>query len=222
MIRRPPRLAIAAAAGALMLSACGGGSKAATTAAVENPALSGTPTTFPPATTAPLPTVVTTTIPPVATTATVATTAAPVLPKPIAPPPENATEPVTRIGGIAIPKLGLSTDLYEGITLPTFDHGPGHWPGTAMPGDVGNVVVGGHRVSHSKPFRYLDKLSPGDDVVFTVDGTPYTYSVTGTEIVMPDAIRIVDQTPDKTATLFACNPPGSTAQRIVVHLAFKG
>jgi sortase A len=43
--------------------------------------------------------------------------------------------------------------------------------------------------------------------------------VTGTEIVTPDALWIADQTPDYTATLFACNPPGSTKQRIVVHLA---
>ena len=49
-------------------------------------------------------------------------------------------------------------------------------------------------------------------------GGRYTYVVTGTEIVEPDQIRIIDQTPARTATLFACHPKHSTRQRIVVHL----
>ena len=88
-----------------------------------------------------------------------------------------------------------------------------------MPGDVGNVVVGGHRVSHDKPFRNIDKLVDGDEVVFTTDAGRFVYTVVSTEVVTPDAIRIIDQTPDHTATLFACTPPGSTSHRLVVHLA---
>lgn len=110
--------------------------------------------------------------------------------------------------------------MYEGITLTTLDHGPGHWPGTALPGSQGNVVIAGHRVSHDKPFRNLDKLEPGDQVIMTTDEGRFVYQVTGTDIVYPDALWIVDQTADYTATLFACHPPGSTRQRIVVHLAY--
>jgi hypothetical protein len=44
-----------------------------------------------------------------------------------------------------------------------------------------------------------------------------TEALTGTEIVAPDAMHIVDQTPEPTATLFACHPKGSAAQRIVAH-----
>ena len=91
-------------------------------------------------------------------------------------------------------------------------------PGTAMPGQPGNVVIAGHRTSHSKPFRFIDKLEAGDTVTFTTNGTPYTYEVTGHEIVDPTAIRIIDQTPASTATLFACHPPGSVAERYVVYL----
>jgi sortase A len=54
--------------------------------------------------------------------------------------------------------------------------------------------------------------------VFTLtDGTRWTYEMTGTEIVAPDAMHIVAQTPEATATLFACHPKGSAAQRIVAH-----
>jgi sortase A len=87
-----------------------------------------------------------------------------------------------------------------------------------MPGQLGNVVVAGHRVTHTHPFYDLDQLRPGDPLVFTLaDGTRWTYEYTSTEIVTPDALRIVDQTPDYTATLFACHPQHSAAQHIVAH-----
>ncbi|HEX2782173.1 MAG TPA: class E sortase [Ilumatobacteraceae bacterium] len=142
------------------------------------------------------------------------------LPNPESPPDDNASEPLAALGTIEIPKIGVTKSMYEGITLSTLNHGPGHWPGTAMPGSQGNVVIAGHRVSHDKPFRNLDKLVPGDQVIMTTDAGRFVYQVTGTDIVYPDALWIVDQTADYTATLFACNPPGSTKQRIVVHLAY--
>ncbi|MEP6299091.1 MAG: class E sortase, partial [Ilumatobacter sp.] len=71
---------------------------------------------------------------------------------------------------------------------------------------------------HGGPFRDIDQLVAGDAVVFTTDAGESEYTVTGTEIVNPDALWIVDPTDTATATLFACHPPGSTRQRIVVHL----
>ena len=142
------------------------------------------------------------------------------LPIPVAVPVDSrGEEPIVNLGTIAIPKINLKTDLFEGIRLTTLDRGPGHWPGTAMPGQVGNVVVAGHRVSHDKPFRNVDKLVAGDQVIFTTSDGVFTYSVTSMEIVTPNTLSIIDQTADRTATLFACHPPGSTRERIVVHLA---
>ena len=90
-----------------------------------------------------------------------------------------------------------------------------------MPGQIGNVVVAGHRVSHSKPFRNIDKLVGRRPRHVHRRRRRYNYVVTGHEIVDPTAIRIVDQTPTPTATLFACHPPGSVAERYVVHLALQ-
>jgi sortase A len=142
------------------------------------------------------------------------------LPTPVRPPEDPyAPEPAVVLGTIEIPRLGLFVPLNQGISLHSIDRGPSHWPGTALPGDPGNVVIAGHRSTHTAPFRHIDQLQAGDAVVFTVDGERSTYRVTGHEVVTPDAMRIVEQTPEPTATLFACHPPGSARYRYVVSLA---
>jgi sortase A len=124
---------------------------------------------------------------------------------------------VIALGRIMIPKLGVDMALYEGVRLSTLDLGPGHWPGTAMPGEVGNVVVGGHRTSKHRVFRNVDQLVAGDQIIFQdAAGAQYTYVVNRVEIVDPTDVWIINPTDTPTATLFACHPPGSTRQRIVV------
>ena len=122
------------------------------------------------------------------------------------------------IGRIEIPKLGVDQRLQDGWDLPTLDHGPGLMPGSPRPGDLGNMVIAGHRTSKTRPFRYIDTLEIGDEVVFTVAGQRVVYNVTEHLIVNPDAIWITDPTATATATMFACHPPGSTAQRWVTRL----
>ena len=139
---------------------------------------------------------------------------------PLASTPRNQAqlEPIVEIGTIEIPKIGLLHRIMHGITMRNIDQGPSHWPGTAFPGEVGNSVFAGHRVTKTKPFRNIDQLVPGDRVFFTVNGVRSEYSVTGTEIVSPKAVHIANQTPTPTATIFACHPPGSAKQRIVVRM----
>ncbi len=208
----------------LTLAACGNDSAAGQTVVTTGTSTPTTTTTSPPTTTTTTTTTstTTTTTAPATTTTTASTTTVPgTLPNPESPPANpRAAEPLVELGTIEIPKIGVTKSIYEGITLTTLDHGPGHWPGTAMPGQQGNVVIAGHRVSHDKPFRHLEQLVPGDDVIMTTADGRFVYKVTGTDIVYPDALWIVDQTADYTATLFACHPAGSTRQRIVVHLAY--
>jgi LPXTG-site transpeptidase (sortase) family protein len=141
----------------------------------------------------------------------------PVLTKPEAPPADPyANTPIIQIGSLEIPKIGELTPIYEGVTLTVIDHGPGHWPGSAMPGQIGNTVFPGHRVTHSHPFLNLDLLAPGDQIVFHMTGYDYVYKVTGTQIVYPTDLYVIDPTPTATVTLIACHPKHSAAQRIVV------
>jgi sortase A len=143
-----------------------------------------------------------------------------VLPEPINIPDNSyAPEPVTQIGTMEIPKLKLVHPVYDGVTLNNIDLGPSHWPGTAEPGQVGNTVFAGHRVTHDSPFRHLDRLEVGDQVVFDVHGVRSSYHVTASMVVEAADSWISDQTPTPTGTLYACHPPGSVDQRYVVRLA---
>lgn len=142
------------------------------------------------------------------------------LPIPIVIPLDSyANEPVVEYGSISIPKIGLDHTLYHGVTLHNIDLGPSHWPGTATPGQRGNAVIAGHRVTHSRPFLRIEELVAGDEVIFRVDGTRSTYQVTNSFVVAPEDTWIADQSTASTATLYACHPPGSEAQRYVVQLA---
>ncbi len=145
------------------------------------------------------------------------------LPKPVDMPEDSyAPEPVVEIGSIEIPALGLAHPVFQGVTLHNIDRGPSHWPGTALPGERGNTVFAAHRVTNSQPFRHIDRLANGDEVVFTVNGSRSTYRVTGNQIVEPADTWIAIQSDEFTGTLYTCHPPGSFAYRYVVNLELVG
>jgi sortase A len=146
-----------------------------------------------------------------------------VLPTPEAPPTNPyEREPEIRHGRLEIPAIGLDQTLFEGVSLTAINRGPSHWPGTAMPGQLGNVVVAGHRTTYTRPFWDLQALQPGDELIFTMaDGSRHVYALDRIEIVAPTDVHIVDQTRAHTATLFACHPRGSARQRIVGHFTMK-
>ncbi|MCB1028958.1 MAG: class E sortase, partial [Microthrixaceae bacterium] len=105
---------------------------------------------------------------------------------------------------LRVDALDLDVPVVEGVDLGSLSHGVGHWPGTAGPGEVGNMVIAGHRTTHGAPFRRLDELAVGDEVTIGVADRDVVYRVTGTEIVDPDDVEVARPTDDATATLFAC------------------
>ncbi|HEX3088485.1 MAG TPA: class E sortase [Ilumatobacteraceae bacterium] len=162
----------------------------------------------------------TTTAPPDATTLPVdpaapTTTVAPVLPeaKPI--PPEEKG-----VARLIIPRMDLNRIVVEGATADALTKGPGHFPETPLPGQLGNAAIAGHRTTHLHPFFDIDKLQPGDEItVITLNGR-YVYHVTGTEVVGPEDYAAVIPTTDvtkATLTLVSCTPRYSATNRIVVH-----
>jgi sortase A len=132
---------------------------------------------------------------------------------PLSTPPDGQVE-----GGIQIPAIGVNFYYVEGTTRDDLKKGPGHYPGTPLPGTLGNAGIAGHRTTYLHPFGDLDKLKPGDDIIIqTLAGTIFDYKVSQAPFnVDPTDVWVVANTPDAELTLTACTPKGSAAQRIVV------
>lgn len=142
---------------------------------------------------------------------------APLLPGGHVVPQSTQSAPTVRAGRrIVIPRIGLDALTFEGIDDATINRGPSHWPGSAEPGELGNAVFAGHRVTHTHPFIDIDRLRVGDEVIFEWDGQRATYRVTRSFVVPPEAVWITNQTDDATFTLFACHPKFSERERYVV------
>lgn len=167
-----------------------------------------------------------TTAPPTTTTtmAATTTTVAPIV-YPATPPDGRANtggdkHPATSpsaFGMINIPKIGIVHPIFEGIEESAIHWGPGHWPGSAVPGTRGNTVFAGHRVTHTRPFLDIDRLAPGDQIIFHMATGTFTYEVTEHLIVGPEDVWIANQTPEPTVTIFACHPKYSARERYVVR-----
>jgi sortase A len=138
---------------------------------------------------------------------------------PVLPPHSGArsSPALAVVGEIAIPRIGLVHPVYEGVATSVLNEGPGHWPGSPLPGKPGNVVLAGHRVKHPAPFRSIDQLEPGDGIVCRTGDVAAAYEVTEHFLVEPNGLWIADPTPGAILTIFACHPPHSTRQRYVVR-----
>jgi sortase A len=118
---------------------------------------------------------------------------------------------------IEIPKIGVRKTVVQGVGVPDLKRGPGHYPDTPMPGQVGNAAIAGHRTTYGAPFYRLNELSVGDEIrIRTLQGQ-FTYEVTSTQTVRPTQLEVLKQTPDATLTLTTCNPRFSARQRLVVQ-----
>ncbi|MFC7646405.1 class E sortase [Streptosporangium lutulentum] len=103
-------------------------------------------------------------------------------------------------GAVAMLKIPRFGDDYryavvEGTDRDRLRMGPGHYPGTAMPGEVGNFVLSGHRTTYAAPFKRIGELRRGDDIVVEAREARYTYSVTRTRVVEPTEVDVMAPVP---------------------------
>lgn len=106
--------------------------------------------------------------------------------------------------------------------------GVGHYTGTALPGEIGNFAIAGHRMTYGAAFRDLDLLENGDQIIVeTVDGW-YTYRVDRTKIVKPTEVDVISPVPENPGvvpserwmTLTTCTPKWSAEKRLIVFALF--
>jgi sortase A len=174
--------------------------------------LAGAPaTTATTATTAPAPTTVDGPVSTAPTSIEPATTE-PATPDP---PPIDEGDAIARLEA---PAIGLDTIVVAGVSTDDLRRGPGHYPDTPLPGQLGNSAIAGHRTTYGQPFFDVDNLQPDDEIVVTTVTGRYTYRVTGTQIVSPDDSQVIATTDPTVATLTltSCDPKYTARDRIIV------
>ncbi len=147
-------------------------------------------------------------------------TAVPTIPPPGGSESAPATLPPLELGDalaqIEIPRIGIKKWVIEGVDVEDLKAGPGHYPGTPLPGERGNSAIAGHRTTYGAPFYDLDELAPGDPIFVITSAGRFRYDVMETKIVDPSAVEVLDPTDDDRLTLTTCHPKFSAAERLIV------
>lgn len=122
---------------------------------------------------------------------------------------------------LRVPKAGIEVPVLEGVSDLTLNRGVGHVPGTAMPGEEGNVAITGHRDGF---FRGLKDVAAGDAIEVQRAGARRTdhYVIRSTKVVLPSDTSVLRKTADSTLTLITCYPfyfVGAAPQRFIVQAA---
>ncbi|MCH5670792.1 class E sortase [Streptomyces gilvus] len=133
---------------------------------------------------------------------------------------------------LRIPKFGAGYRpvVVEGVSQQDLAKGPGHYTGSAMPGQIGNFAVAGHRTGWGQPFNRLGELKPGDSIVVEWRGRDLTYRVTGTERVKRTQVGVVLPVPDRPGvkpdkaliTLTTCTDRDPVSRRYRLVLVVRG
>ena len=136
---------------------------------------------------------------------------------------EESTEPVSleSINGympiaiMEIPSIKLKQPVVDGVTEDVIKYFLGRFPDSAMPGEVGNFSVAGHRVSDfTDAFINLYKVKVGDEVIVTTKDGRFTYEVDNSFIVDPDQVEVLDDADYEKMTLITCTI--GSKRRVVV------
>ena len=136
--------------------------------------------------------------------------------------PVEAQTPVVEEGDpiarIEMPTIGVDNIVVAGVEQSDLKKGPGHYPETPLPGQLGNAAIAGHRTTYGQPFFDIDKLEVGDEIVVTTLDGRFVYRVTGQQIVSPSDYQVVATVDPTTATLTltSCHPKWTARERIII------
>ena len=127
------------------------------------------------------------------------------------------------VGLMSIPKIGMTNDaIVQGVGESQLQQGPGHYPGTPLPGQEGNAAIAGHRTTYAAPFYNLNQLQPGDPITIQTQAGLFHYQVTQSLVVAPTDVAVLNTSALPTLTLTTCNPRYSATTRLVVVALLVG
>lgn len=141
--------------------------------------------------------------------------------------PAERAEPGIAFALMYVPALGDAAwrvPILQGTSVDLLQRGLGHHAGSALPGEVGNVAIAGHRTTYGAPFGDIDRLQRGDQVIIETQNGWYVYELDRSEVIDANEGWVLDPVPgrppdttpsDELITIYACHPKFSAAQRFV-------
>ena len=118
---------------------------------------------------------------------------------------------------LRVPRLGIEVPVLEGTSDLVLNRGVGHVPGTALPGQPGNLAITGHRDGF---FRPLKDAAVGDIIELQQNSKTDRYKISKIKIVFPSDTSVLNTTTDSTLTLITCYPffyVGAAPQRYIIQ-----
>lgn len=133
--------------------------------------------------------------------------------------PTQTPNGLEAIGIVSIPKIDVNLMFVEGVTKQALKFAVGHMPGTAMPGEVGNCALAGHRsYTFGEYFNRLDEVEVGDEIQITRGKETYTYKVYESFLVEPTEVWVTEPIENKKiVTLITCHPVVKATHRLIVR-----
>jgi sortase A len=122
---------------------------------------------------------------------------------------------------IQIPSISVDAPVVQGDGWEQLKKGVAQHPGSADPGQIGNMVLSAHNDVFGEIFRYLDQLERGDQIIIYTPQHSFTYIITNIQIVKPTDVEVMASTPNPTVTLISCYPYMVDNQRIVVQASLQ-
>ena len=122
---------------------------------------------------------------------------------------------------IQISSISVDAPVVQGDGWEQLKKGVAQHPGSADPGQIGNMVLSAHNDVFGEIFRYLDQLERGDQIIIYTPQHSFTYIITNVQIVKPTDVEVMASTPNPTVTLISCYPYMVDNQRIVVQASLQ-
>jgi sortase A len=133
-----------------------------------------------------------------------------------APPQPVPTPSAAYPSRIVIPSIDVDAPIVGGVTWEDLKKGVGHLPGSANPGERGNMYLAAHNDIFGEIFRYLDKMELGDEFTVYSGDQAHRYVVTSKRVIEPTDVSVMYPTTEPIATLQTCYPYLVDTHRLVV------
>lgn len=121
------------------------------------------------------------------------------------------------IGRITIGRIGLKIVVVQGTDHESLEKGPGHYPGSYLPGQGGLIYIAGHRTTYLAPFSHIDAIRTGDYVTLQMPYGTFTYVVTRHRIVPANDLAVLESHGREVLILQACHPRFFATHRYLVY-----